>query len=122
MKIRYVVIDDAAFIRELIKNIMSSQGAVCAGEAADGVAGVELVQDTLPDLAFVDMVMPRMNGIETAKSLKEVFPSIKIIGCSTIDQESLISNAMEAGFDTYIKKPFSKDDLLNAVLYVLPEK
>lgn len=72
MKIRYVVIDDA-FIRELIKNIMSSQGAVCAGEAADGIAGVELVQDTLPDLAFVDMVMPRMNGIETAKSLKEVF-------------------------------------------------
>lgn len=121
MKIRYVVIDDAAFLRELIKNIMSSRDAICVGEADDGVAGVELVQDTLPDLAFVDMVMPRMNGIETARSLKEIHPEIKIIGCSTMDSEKLIEDAMNAGFDKYLMKPFSKEELIQTVMSVLPK-
>ena len=120
MKIRFAVVDDAAFLRELIKNIVVSDGGVCVGEAANGDEAVELVQTTLPDLVFLDMVMPLRNGIETAKVLKELHPSIKIIGCSTIDQEDLVQKAYEAGFDSYLVKPFSKDQILKEISKVLP--
>ncbi|MNJ93530.1 Chemotaxis protein CheY [compost metagenome] len=121
MKIRFVVIDDAAFLRELIKNIMSATGASCVGEAADGDEGVHLVQSVLPDLVFLDMVMPKKNGIETARMIKEVHPDVKIVGCSTIDNDDLIQNAMDAGFDIYIAKPFTKEQLIKAVRKVLPQ-
>lgn len=121
MKLRFVVIDDAAFLRELIKNIMSSVEAICVGEADDGDLGAQVVQQTLPDLVFLDMVMPKKNGIETAKTIKESNPDVKIIGCSTIDQEALIQKAIEAGFDNYIQKPFSKEQLISAVRKVIPQ-
>lgn len=120
MKIRFAVIDDAAFLRELIKNIVTSEGGLCVGEAANGDEAVELVSATLPDLVFLDMVMPLRNGIETAKILKELHPGIKIIGCSTIDQEALVQKAFEAGFDAYLPKPFSKEQLLKEITKVLP--
>lgn len=120
MNIRFAVVDDAAFLRELVKNIVTSAGGTCVGEAGNGDEAIALVQSTLPDLVFLDMVMPLRNGIETAKVLKELHPEVKIIGCSTIDQEALVQKAYEAGFDDYITKPFSKDQILNAISKVLP--
>lgn len=120
MKIRFAVVDDAAFLRELVKNIITAAGGTCVGEAANGDEAVELVQNTLPDLVVLDMVMPLRNGIETAKILKELHPEIKIIGCSTIDQEALVQKAYEAGFDAYLTKPFSKEQILNEIKKVLP--
>ncbi|WII73898.1 response regulator [Bdellovibrio sp. 22V] len=120
MKIRFAVIDDAAFLRELIKNIVTSVGGTCVGEAANGDEAIALVESTLPELVFLDMVMPLRNGIETAKVLKELHPDIKIIGCSTIDQDMLVQKAYEAGFDDYVTKPFSKEQILNSISKVLP--
>ncbi|WP_413569194.1 response regulator [Bdellovibrio sp. HCB117] len=122
MKIRFAVIDDAAFLRELVKNIVTSAGGVCVGEAANGDEAVTLVESTLPELVFLDMVMPLRNGIETAKVLKELHPEIKIIGCSTIDQEAYVQKAYEAGFDAYVTKPFSKEQILEAISKVLPQQ
>lgn len=118
MKIRFAVVDDAAFLRELIKNIVISLGATCVGEAANGDEAISLVQETLPDLVFLDMVMPQRNGIETAKRLKEIHPEVKIIGCSTLDDEAMIQKALEAGFDTYLVKPFTKDQIKNEIYKV----
>lgn len=119
MKIRFIVADDAAFLRELIKNIVVSAGGTCVGEASNGDEAISLVQNTLPDIIFLDMVMPLKNGIETAQVLKEIHPEIKIIGCSTIDQEALVQRAYDAGFDDYILKPFSKEQILNSISKVL---
>lgn len=121
MKIRFAVVDDAAFLRELIKNIVTEFGGICVGEAANGDDAVQLVQAVLPDIVFLDMVMPLRNGIETAKILKELHPDIKIIGCSTIDQESLVQKAFEAGFDAYVTKPFGKEQLVNEIKKLLPQ-
>jgi two-component system chemotaxis response regulator CheY len=115
MQIRYVVIDDAAFLREIIKNIMTSQGAICVGEADDGESGLDLIDATIPDLVFMDLVMPKKNGIDAARSAKDIHPDLKIIGCSTMDQETLIPDFEASGFDLFLTKPFSKDDLINAV-------
>lgn len=120
MKIRFAVVDDAAFLRELVKNLISSEGGICVGEAASGDEAIELIPKTLPDLVILDMVMPQRNGIETARILKELHPDVKIIGCSTIDQEALIQKAYEAGFDAYITKPFSKENLINEIHKVFP--
>lgn len=122
MKIRFAVVDDAAFLRELIKNIVISAGGMCVGEAENGNDAVKLIQATLPDLVFMDMVMPLKNGIETAQAVKEFAPDIKIIGCSTIDDEMLIEKAMQAGFDAYLTKPFTKDQILKAIAKVLPQQ
>ena len=122
MKIRFAVVDDAAFLRELIKNIVISAGGICVGEAENGDDAVKLVQATLPDLVFLDMVMPLKNGIETARTLKEVTPDVKIIGCSTIDNDAMIEKAREAGFDHYLTKPFTKDQILQAISKVLPQQ
>jgi two-component system chemotaxis response regulator CheY len=119
MKIRFTVIDDAAFLRELIKNIMSSAGHICVGEAENGNDGIRLVSAVLPDLVFLDMVMPLRNGLESARAIKESHPDIKIIGCSTIDNDAMIEKAHEAGFDAYITKPFTKENLLMVVSKVL---
>ncbi|MGZ3794012.1 MAG: response regulator [Bdellovibrio sp.] len=120
MKIRFAVADDAAFLRELIKNIVVSAGGICVGEAENGDEAISLVESTLPDLIFLDMVMPVRNGIETAKILKTIHPEIKIIGCSTIDQSGLVEEAFRSGFDSYVLKPFSKDQIINAITEVLP--
>lgn len=120
MKIRFIVVDDAAFLREIIRSIVVSAGGTCVGEAANGDEAISLAQATLPDVAFLDIVMPGRNGIETAAVLKEIHPEIKIIGCSTIDQEALVQKAREAGFDSYILKPFTKDQIINAISEVLP--
>lgn len=122
MKIRFAVVDDAAFLRELIKNIVVSAGGICVGEAENGEDAVKLVQATLPDLIFLDMVMPLKNGIETAKAVKEFAPDVKIIGCSTIDNEALIEQAQQAGFDAYLTKPFTKDLILKTISKVLPQQ
>lgn len=120
MKIRFAVVDDAAFLRELIKNIVTSAGGVCVGEAENGSDAVILIENTIPDLVFLDMVMPEMTGIEAAKIIKETNPEIKIIGCSTIDDQDLIDRALEAGFDAYLTKPFTRDQILTAISTVLP--
>lgn len=121
MKIRFTVVDDAAFLRELIKNIMSAAGHICVGEAENGNDGIRLVDSVLPDLVFLDMVMPNRNGLEAARAIKESHPEIKIIGCSTIDNDAMIEKAHEAGFDAYITKPFTKDNLLMVVSKVISQ-
>ena len=120
MKIRFVVVDDAAFLRELIKNIVSEDGGLCVGEASNGDEAMAVVGASLPDVVFLDMVMPLKNGIETATHLKQFHPEIKIIGCSTVDQDALVRQAYVAGFDAYITKPFTKEDINNALANVFP--
>lgn len=121
MKIRFAVIDDAAFLRELIKNIMSDAGHICVGEAENGNDGIRLVASVLPDLVFLDMVMPNRNGLEAARAIKETHPEIKIIGCSTIDNEAMIEKAHQAGFDAYVTKPFTKEIIFSTISKVLPQ-
>ncbi len=115
MSIRFAVVDDAAFLRELLKSILTSQGHICVGEAANGEEAIQLIERTLPDLVMLDIVMPGRTGIETAKALKEIYPDLKIVGCSTIDEPHLVEKAYDAGFDAYVLKPFTKDQIIQAV-------
>lgn len=120
MKYRFLVVDDAGFLREILKNILQDAGGVCIGEASNGDEAIEIVKATLPDLVLLDMVMPQRNGIQTAQAIKELHPEMKIIGCSTIDQEAMIQKAYAAGFDAYVTKPFSKEDIIENLKKLFP--
>ncbi len=107
--------DDATFIREIIKNIGESLGGVCVGEAENGRDAVNLVRSTLPDLLFLDLVMPIRNGLEIIDEIKEIWPDIKIVVCSTLDQDAMIEEVHNKGIHLYLTKPFGKEEIESAI-------
>ena len=122
MRVRFVIADDAPFLRELIRNILSAEGGICVGEAANGDEAIRLVQETLPDIIFLDMVMPLRNGLEAARAIKELHPEVMIIGCSTLDTPDLIQQAMNAGFDSYLTKPFTREQIIDEINKLLSQQ
>ncbi|NUM59048.1 MAG: response regulator [Bdellovibrionaceae bacterium] len=115
MMIRYAIADDALFVHELIKNIIPDENFMFVGSAINGNEAVELVKKNLPDLLFLDYVMPLKNGIDVAREVKVIWPELKIIGISTIDDQKIISESYKAGVDEFVEKPFTKDSLFEAL-------
>lgn len=115
MNIRYAVIDDAPFICELIKNILKNTSAVFVGEAHNGQDGFALFEKTLPDVLILDMVMPKENGLELARRIRELSHEVVILACSTLDDPNIIENAKDVGCDDYIVKPFTKESFLEVL-------
>ncbi|MCK6598229.1 MAG: response regulator [Bdellovibrionaceae bacterium] len=113
--IRYAIADDALFVHELIKNIIPDENFMFVGSAINGNEAVELVKKNLPDLLFLDYVMPLKNGIDVAREVKVIWPELKIIGISTIDDQKIISESYKAGVDEFVEKPFTKDSLFEAL-------
>lgn len=120
MSFRYIVIDDAVFVGELLRNILGSAGGLCVGIALNGEEGFSLFQKTLPDLVILDLVMPKENGIELARRIREVNRDVTIFACSTLDDSIIIENALDLGCNEYIHKPFTKDSILSVVHKYFP--
>lgn len=115
MKIKLVIVDDAPFIREIIKNIFLKTDINVVGEASDGAEAFDIVSSTKPDVVLMDIVMPIMSGIDATQKILNQFPQIKVIACTTIDQEEMILKALAAGCCNYVSKPFTAQNLINAV-------
>lgn len=115
MNFRFAVIDDAPFIRELLKQIATQAGGICVGEAETGAGGLELVRRFLPDVVFLDLVMPGKSGLEIISETKQVWPDLKIIACSTLDDPKTINRARELGADEYLTKPFTQAQITSAL-------
>ena len=94
---RILIVDDAAFMRMMIKDILSKNGYEIVGEAADGAQAVQLYQDTQPDLVTMDITMPEMDGITALKEIKKVNPQAKVIMCSAMGQQAMVIDAIQAG-------------------------
>jgi two-component system chemotaxis response regulator CheY len=101
---RVLVADDASFMRQMIREIVESDGHEVVGEASDGM---------------VDIVMPRLSGIDAARSILELDPSACVVMCSALGQESLVSEALSAGARDFIVKPFKPDSVLTTITKVL---
>lgn len=121
MSLRYVVVDDAPFIREILKAVMSDLGHVCVGEAEDGRAALTVVMRSLPDLIFLDLVMPRKNGLEARQELRDNWPEARIVACTTMQPEEL-PGAAAAGFDGFVTKPFDRAQIAEVVDRVMNTK
>jgi len=115
MSKRVLVVDDAIFMRNLIKDILSEAGYLVVGEAGNGEEAVEKCKALKPDIVTMDIVMPVMSGIDAVREIKKVNSDIKIIMCSALGQESLVMEAIEAGALDFITKPFKKERVLEVL-------
>ena len=115
MAIRILVVDDAAFMRMMVKDILSKNGYEVVGEAENGVKAVEKFQELKPDLTTMDITMPEMDGISAVKAIKKIDPSAKVIMCSAMGQQAMVVEAIQAGARDFIVKPFQPDRVLEAV-------
>ena len=114
-----VVCDDAAFMRMMIKDILSKNGYNIVGEAENGAKAVEKYAETKPDLVLMDITMPEMDGIQALKKIKESDPGAKIIMCSAMGQQAMVIESIQSGAKDFIVKPFQPDRVLEAVKKVI---
>lgn len=112
---RILVVDDAAFMRMMIKDILSKNGYEVVGEASDGAQAIEKYKETSPDLVTMDITMPEMDGITALKEIKKVDPGAKVIMCSAMGQQAMVIDAIQAGAKDFIVKPFQADRVIEAI-------
>ena len=116
---RVLIVDDAAFMRMMIKDILEKNGYEVCGEAPNGLVAVELYNKEKPDIVTMDITMPDMDGIEAVKNIRATNPDAKIIMCSAMGQQSMVMDAIKAGAKDFIVKPFQPDRVLEAVKKVV---
>jgi two-component system chemotaxis response regulator CheY len=115
MATRVLIVDDAAFMRMMVKDILSKNGYEIVGEAENGVKALEKYQELKPDLTTMDITMPEMDGITAVKEIKKLDPNAKVIMCSAMGQQAMVVEAIQAGARDFIVKPFQPDRVLEAV-------
>ncbi|NLU36688.1 MAG: response regulator [Clostridiales bacterium] len=115
MSKRVLVVDDAAFMRMMIRDILEKNGFEVAGEASNGLEAVKAYQEVKPDIVTMDITMPEMSGIEAVKAIKKIDPDAKIIMCSAMGQQAMVMEAIQAGAQDFIVKPFQSDRVLDAL-------
>jgi two-component system chemotaxis response regulator CheY len=116
---RVLIVDDAVFMRNMIREIFSSGGFEVVGEASNGLEAVDRWRELKPDLTTMDIVMPFKSGIEATREIVRHDARAVIVMCSALGQESLVMEAIEAGASDFVVKPFKPEDVLGVVRKVL---
>ena len=114
-----LICDDAAFMRMMIKDILTKNGYKIAGEAENGAKAVEKYNELKPDLVLMDITMPEMDGIQALKKIKETDPNASVIMCSAMGQQAMVIESIQSGAKDFIVKPFQADRVLEAVQKVV---
>lgn len=114
MVAKILVVDDAAFMRLRLSNLLKQAGHQVA-EAPDGAQALEAYQKEKPDLVFMDITMPQMDGLEALKRLRAQDPEVKVVMCTALGQQSMVIEAIKAGAKDFIIKPFQPERVLQAV-------
>lgn len=116
---RVLIVDDAAFMRMMIKDILEKNGYEIVGEANNGIKAVEIFKKENPDVVTMDITMPDMDGIEAVKEIRKIDPNAKVIMCSAMGQQTMVMDAIRAGARDFIVKPFQADRVLEAIKKVV---
>ncbi len=112
---KILIVDDAAFMRLTIRQMIEPEGHEVVGEAGTGVEAVEKYPLCKPDIVLLDITMPEMNGIEALKRIKVLDENAKIIICSAVGQQLMVAEAIKEGASNFIVKPFKKETLVAAI-------
>ncbi|GAB4072523.1 chemotaxis protein CheY [Barrientosiimonas marina] len=119
MEQRILIVDDAAFMRMMIKDILTKNDFEVIGEAEDGQKAVDQFRELQPDLVTLDITMPGKDGLEALKEIKEADPDANVIMCSAMGQQDMVIDAIQAGAKDFIVKPFQGDRVIEAIQKVL---
>jgi len=112
---KILTVDDAAFMRMMLKDILVNNGYEIVGEASNGREAIEKYAEHQPDLVLMDITMPDMDGITSLKEIKKIDSQAKIIMCSAMGQQTMVVDAIQAGATDFIVKPFKADRVLEAI-------
>ncbi|QTL98433.1 response regulator [Iocasia frigidifontis] len=118
---KVLIVDDAAFMRMMIKNILVEDGFEIAGEAENGKEAIELYKELEPDLVTMDITMPDMDGIEAVKEILKIDKDARVIMCSAMGQQAMVIDAIQAGAKDFVVKPFKPDRVLSAIRKIFNE-
>lgn len=116
---KILIVDDAAFMRMMIKNILIKEGYEVVGEAENGAIAVEKYKELSPDLVTMDITMPEMDGISAVKEIMKINKGAKVVMCSAMGQQAMVIDAIQAGAKDFIVKPFQPDRVIEAISKVL---
>ena len=119
MATQVLIADDSEFMRNLLREILEENHEI-VGEAENGVEAVEMYNEHEPDLVMMDIVMPIRDGIEATGEIKDGNSEANVIMCTSVGQEEKMKEAVKAGADGYITKPFQKPNVLEAIGDVVP--
>jgi two-component system chemotaxis response regulator CheY len=111
---RVVVVDDALFMRHQLRDLLEAGGFEVVAEGQDGAEALDLYAEHRPDLLTLDLVMPRMSGVEALQELRRRHPTARVIVCSSLSDQPTILEAIRLGARDYVLKPVNGDKLLNA--------
>ena len=116
---KILLVDDAAFMRKMIKDTLTKNGYTEVFEAVDGADAVEKFSELSPDLVVMDITMPNMDGLEALKAIRAKDGSANVVMCSAMGQESMVMDAVRSGAKDFIVKPFKPDRVLKTVTSIL---
>ena len=112
---RVLIVDDAAFMRMMLKDILTKNGYEVAGEAENGKVAVSMYQELKPDVTTMDITMPEMNGIDAVKAIKAIDGNARVVMVSAMGQQPMVIEAIQAGAADFIVKPFPPDRVVEAL-------
>ncbi len=112
---KVLIVDDAAFMRMSIRNMISKHGFEIVGEAENGVVAIEKYKELQPDIVTMDITMPEMDGLEALREIKKVNPAAAVVMISALGQEARMKEAIIYGAKGFIVKPFKEEMLISAL-------
>lgn len=119
MSKKILLVDDAAFMRKMVKDTLSKSGYTDLYEAVDGADAVEKFTEIGPDLVIMDITMPNMDGLQALKEIRSRDGNANVVMCSAMGQESMVMDAVRSGAKDFIVKPFKPDRVLKTVNSIL---
>ena len=114
-KPKILIVDDAAFMRMMVKNTLNENGYTDTYEASDGAEAVNKYAEIQPDLVIMDITMPNMDGLEALKAIRKADPNASVVMCSAMGQEAMVIEAIKSGAKDFIVKPFKPDRIIKTV-------
>ena len=118
-EVRFLIVDDAIFMRTVLKKMLLDAEFDVVGEAGNGMQAIDMAKELQPDVITLDITMPEMDGIQAIDKILEASPNSKIIMCSAMGQHSKVVEAIKRGARDFIVKPFEKTRVLQAIYNVL---
>ena len=118
---KILLVDDAAFMRKVIKDTLSKAGYSDLHEAVDGADAVEKYNSLKPDLVLMDITMPNMDGLEALKAIRAADGNANVVMCSAMGQETMVIDAIRSGAKDFIVKPFKIERVLKTVTSIVGE-
>jgi len=112
---RVLVVDDAAFMRKMLGDVLSKAGHEVIGEGTNGNDAVERLQELRPDIMTLDITMPEKDGLTALREILTLEPAAKVVMCSALGQESKVLEAIKAGAKDFVVKPFQPDRVIDAI-------